>query len=874
MLACPGGPRLLARRAALGTLAVSVGVVGLPPAFAQAAAPTTPFISEIHYDDDGADADEFVEVHLPAGTSSAGLSVVLHNGSGGGAYATLPLPVVTAPADGPAVAVVDGPASGIQNGAPDGVALVRGSEVLEFLSYEGVMTATAGAAVGRVSTDIGVSETDDGPSTQSLSRTYDAARDALVWSGPAVASKGAVNGTTTTPAPAEPATCDVAPTHEIGAVQGSGAATPLAGRQVTVRGVVVGDVEGLSGFYLQDTDGDGSVATSDGVFVYSPVAVDLGDTVAVTGQAQEFGGQTQISSRGDVEVCADGTELPAAAPLDLPAADAIREQLEGMLVVPADTLTVSEVYDLTSYGELTLAQGGVLVQPTELARPGSEEATAIAASNALRRIVLDDGVSARVTATTRPYLSPTTPVRVGDDLTFTEPLVMGYGFNQWRLQPADGTADGVFAPQNTRPAEPEPVGGDVQIGAFNVLNYFLTFDQSVGRGARNAEQFEEQAAKIVTAIGALDADVVTLMEIEDTDSTGLTPGNADTALADLVRRLDEAAGGDVWSYVPLPDELYAVDRDVIRNGIIYRDDVVQPVGDPAGLVDEDVWSNAREPIAQAFVKDGDAFTVVANHFKSKSPGAPTGDNVDDGDGQGAWNGDRVRQAASLAEFTAGLRAATGDQDVVLMGDFNAYTEEDPIEALQEAGYTDLGTEFDPGRYSYVYDDMSGSLDHALATGSLADKVTDVTHWNINGVESFAYQYAGDPALYAPDPYRSSDHEPLILGIDLAERCRGLVPTITGTDGADTLVGTDGIDVIMGLGGDDVLTGGNAEDVVCGGAGDDRLAGGNGDDVLSGGFGADTLAGDNGADELVGGPGTDTLTQGRGAGPQDQGGAGS
>jgi predicted extracellular nuclease len=359
------------------------------------------------------------------------------------------------------------------------------------------------------------------------------------------------------------------------------------------------------------------------------------------------------------------------------------------------------------------------------------------------------------------------------------------------------------------------------------------------------------------------------MEIEDTDSTGYSPGDADQAIAELVGRLDAAAGYDKWDYVPLPEELYDVDRDVIRSAIIYQDDVVQPVGDPAGLVDEEVWDNAREPIAQTFVKDGDTFTVVANHFKSKSAGASTGDNADAGDGQGQWNGDRVRQAESLAAFTEELRASTGDEDVILMGDFNAYTQEDPVEALRDAGYTDLGSEFDADRYSYVFDDMSGSLDHAFATAELTDKVTGFAHWNINAVESFAYQYVGDPALYAANPYRSSDHDPLVLGLDLEERCQGLLPTITGTNGDDVLTGTDEIDVIMGLGGDDTLTGGNAADVICGGAGDDQLAGGNGDDVLSGGFGDDELTGDNGADELIGGPGTDGLTQGHGDGSEEQ-----
>ena len=590
--------------------------------------------------------------------------------------------------------------------------------------------------------------------------------------------------------------CDLDPTHEIGAVQGTAATTPLAGEQVTVRGTVVGDVPGFSGFYLQDPDGDQDASTSDGIFVFSPVAVDLGDTVAVSGEAIEFGGQTQIVSSQDVDVCADGTaaDLPVPSALDLPADDAARERLEGMLVRPADALTVSEVFALTRYGELTLSEGGVLVQPTEVARPGTPEAAAVVAGNAARTVLLDDGRDDSRSLTDRPYLSPDTPVRVGDVLEFAEPLVLGHGFGEWRLQPADGTADGVFEPDDTRTLAPGPVGGDVRLATFNVLNYFLTLG-GAGRGADSPEEFEEQAGKIVPAIRALGADVVTLLEIEDTDTTGLTPGNADTALADLVRRLNEATGAEVWAYVPLPQELYGVPRDAIRNGIVYRTDRVQPVGDPVGLVDEAVWANAREPQAQTFAADGDAFTVVANHFKSKSPGDATGDNADDGDGQGQWNGDRVRQARSVAAFAAGLAQRTGDQDVVLMGDLNAYSQEDPVEELRAAGWTDLGERFDPGRYSYVFDGLSGSLDHALATAALTAKVTDVVHWNVNSVESAAYQYDGDPALYAADPYRSSDHDPLVVGIDLDERSQGLVPTVTGTEGDDVLPGTHGRDVV-------------------------------------------------------------------------------
>ncbi len=515
--------------------------------------------------------------------------------------------------------------------------------------------------------------------------------------------------------------------------------------------------------------------------MYAPGAqVDLGDTVAVTGTAGEFGGQTQVSAAGTagVTVCRDGSakDLPRAARLALPADDAARERLEGMLVAPADRLTVSEVYGLTSYGELTLSADGLLVQPTELARPGTPAAQRIAARNTERSIVLDDARTARTSTTARPYLSPTTPVRVGDTARLREPVVLGYGFDAWRLQPADGTADGLLAPQDTRRDRPDRVGGDVRVGAFNVLNYFLTFTGPNARGADDQAGLDRQAGKIVPAVQALGADVVTLMEIEDTDSTGLTPGDADTALADLVRRLNASGGAGHWSYVPMPEELYGTDRDVIRNAVVYRDDVVAPVGAPVGLVDETVWDNAREPQAQTFERTGRSADRRGDRFtRGGQPLQVQGlrrrrDRRQRRRGRRAGGLERgpVRQAASLAGFVDALRRSTGDPDVLVLGDLNSYTQEDPVEELRRNGLTDLGSRFDRGRYSYVFDALSGSLDHALATRELTRKVTGAAHWNVNSVESGAYQYDGDPALYAADPFRSSDHDPVVVGLDLRD----------------------------------------------------------------------------------------------------------
>jgi hypothetical protein len=190
-------PRVLARRAVLGSVAASLAVVGMPTP-AQAAAPTSPFVSEIHYDNAGADVGEFVEVEFPAGTSSEGWKVVLYNGSGGAVYDAVSrqsLPSVT----GPAVAVIDYPASaGVQNGSPDGLALVRpDGTVAEFLSYEGTFTAVGGPANGMTSTDIGVSQSGSEAAGLTLSRRYNTDTQALEWLAPAAGTKGAVNPTYT-----------------------------------------------------------------------------------------------------------------------------------------------------------------------------------------------------------------------------------------------------------------------------------------------------------------------------------------------------------------------------------------------------------------------------------------------------------------------------------------------------------------------------------------------------------------------------------------------------------------------------------------------------------------------------------------------------
>ena len=557
---------------------------------------------------------------------------------------------------------------------------------------------------------------------------------------------------------------------------------------------------------------------SDAVFVYSAETVGvvaIGDTVQVTGRVSEFYGLTQIVvGAGGAQVVADAEPVEPAI-IGWPATDTVRESLESMLVTPDGQFTVSDTYDTNVYGEVLLAAGTTpLRQPTDVAAPGSAEADAIADDNAARRITLDDGTTASFSADrslTPAYISLVEPVRVGAAVTFAEPHIVDFRNDAWKLNPttplvADGSGvDGVVF-ENTRTAAPEEVGGDVSVASFNVLNYFTTLgvdDASCTaytdrdgdgvsvrggcdqRGAWDPEDFERQEARIVAAIEGLDASVVGLMEIENSARLG---EEADEAVATLVGALNASAGTEKWAYVPSPANLPdATTLDVITSALIYQPAVVTPEGASAALdtsdADVDAFQNAREPIAQTFVPatGGDAFTVVVNHFKSKGSAGPWPGDEDTGDGQGASTQSRVHQAEALTAWAEADPTGTGADAVMLIGDFNSYAREDPMQVFYEAGYVDAEGLFGGDESSYVYDGLVGSLDHVLLNAAAADLATGADIWSINSGEAVALEYSRynshGTLFYEPSPYRSSDHDPVIVGLDTAD---DIVPVETET----------------------------------------------------------------------------------------------
>ncbi|WP_259363146.1 ExeM/NucH family extracellular endonuclease [Microbacterium esteraromaticum] len=528
-------------------------------------------------------------------------------------------------------------------------------------------------------------------------------------------------------------------TATIAEVQGTKDVSPLSGQNVTVQGVITADYRtgGYKGIVIQTAGSgganDSTPGASDGVFVFlddKSVPGEIGDLVSVTGVVGERFGQTQIvpAAASAVTVVTASVGVPAATALPTSVVGTAREAYENMLVSPTGDYLVASSHQLFNFGTLWLNPEELNVKSTELKRPGAG-ADAIAAANRADRILLDDGYSIQVTnkdhPADQPYFTKDVVVRNGDAVDFTgRSYVLQYGFDDWRLQPvtpldsaspADRKVS--FTTNNPRPEVPA-VGGDLQVASFNVYNYFTTLseDDEDARGAENAAEFAIQKSKIVAAINGLDAEVVSLMEIENSVKFGKP---ADTALADLVDGLNAAAGSDVWAYVPTPKALNdAATTDFIKNAIIYKKKAVKPVGASSTIVDESVWDIAREPIAQAFSFKGRTITVVANHFKSKG-----GDGEEPADGQGQFNAERVEQAKSVLAFTEQLATQSRSDDMLLIGDFNAYSEEDPIRVFTDAGWSDLVDDKTAGQYTYTFDGELGSLDHVIASPSLKSSIT-------------------------------------------------------------------------------------------------------------------------------------------------------
>jgi predicted extracellular nuclease len=571
-------------------------------------------------------------------------------------------------------------------------------------------------------------------------------------------------------------------------IQGNGLASTLDGTEVATEGVVVGDfqVGGKNGFYLQDPVGDGDTSTSDGIFVYyTGLDVNVGEHVRVRGFVDEYFELTEITSVSQAWYCGAGDPVAPTALL-LPVNDVNDfEAYENMLVTFPQELIISEYFNFDRFGEIVLTSHRHLT-PTALFEPGSPEQAAMAEFYLLDRITLDDG---RTNQNPDPAIHPNGDVFDmnnlfrGGDLVTNVTGVLDYNFSLWKIQPTQG-AD--YTSMNPRTATPEDVGGRIKVASFNVLNYFSTIDDSGNicgpnedmecRGADTTAEFTRQRDKIFTALALMDADVVGLMEIENHVS--------DAAVMNLIDGLNSVVGAGTYDYI----DTGVIGADAIKVALIYKTATVVPIGNFA-ILDSSVDarfidSKNRPTLAQTFeeIATGETVTVAVNHLKSKGSACDDVGDPDLGDGAGNCNLTRKTAAEAMVDWLAADPTGTGSMNTLIIGDLNSYDKEDPIDAIL-AGADDLsGTSDDyldliytfvgETAYGYVFDGQVGYLDSALANKHLFSQITGTTIWHINADEpdlidyDMTFKADAQDALYAADQFRSSDHDPVIIGLDL------------------------------------------------------------------------------------------------------------
>lgn len=582
-------------------------------------------------------------------------------------------------------------------------------------------------------------------------------------------------------------------------IQGRGAKSPLLGQTVTISAIVTGDFQdndaddqrNLGGFFVQQATPDSDPQTSEGVFVFdgsSPsVDVGVGDRVEVSGAVAEHFGETQIAANS-VSIVGNGSIAPTD--VKLPTSDvafdsdgnaiADLERYEGMLLRFPQSLTISNLRYLEQFGELGLSQGGRLFQYTNSHSPSVSGYASHKRENAARSIVLDDGQRNAYPSPVNLLTASSSPgysVRAGDSVSDATGNLRysrgsgGRGDEAWRLMP---TKPIDFSAQNPRPGAPE-TGGSTRVASANVLNFFSGIDRGRPvcgpqqsdncRGADGAEELERQLAKTTTALAMMNADIIGLIELEN---------NARDSIAMIVDALNTRLGQDRYDYV----DTGTVGEDAIKTGFIYDATRIRLRGSFA-LLDASVDARFndqrnRPALAQTFEvsRTGAALTIVVNHLKSKGSSCDSDGDPNTGDGQGNCNLTRKNAASAIADWIETDPTDSGDPDYLVIGDLNAYIEEDPLMALKSGGMSNL-LQGQANPYSFSFDGQSGALDHALATQSLLPQVRETLEWKINSDEPALLDYNldndRDADLFDPDlPYRASDHDPVIIGLDLAD----------------------------------------------------------------------------------------------------------
>lgn len=559
----------------------------------------------------------------------------------------------------------------------------------------------------------------------------------------------------------------------IAQIQGSGAKSLIENSKVLTRGVVTqiflgnepytgaGYLSNVSGFYIQDRFGDDNDSTSEALYVNLDTnVIAVGDSISIEAIVSENYGVTQLINVSNLSILTRENLIPVpktiSAVMDF-------ERVENMLVKFEADVFVTENRNLEEFGELRLSFDGILYQPSQLIDASKKaEVTEMQTKNWAKSFMLDDARSGS-NNNPIPFLGTDHSLRAGTKVSNLEG-VMSYNFGNYSLIPTTAP-DFDYAPAD---ALPNMGASSLKVISFNVLNYFNGDGQGAGfptsRGAATVEAFKRQTKKIVNAMVAMDGDVYALMEIENDEDNGFS------AIKTLVDSLNAAYGSEIYAYVKTGRVVRAnAEFDEIKNGFIYKTTTVDTSGDFAILdnnFDATYFDGFNRPsIAQTFVQksNGEKFTAVTCHLKSKGSDCNVNSDPDANDGQGNCNLTRASAAEAMAAWLATDPTMSKDGDFLILGDLNSYAQEDPIRTLKTLGYESVKSD---SNFTYVFDGQFGSLDHALVNASLKAQLVTADVWHINSIESDFKAYNSVDSLRTSDASWSSDHDPIMIGLNL------------------------------------------------------------------------------------------------------------
>lgn len=283
----------------------------------------------------------------------------------------------------------------------------------------------------------------------------------------------------------------------------------------------------------------------------------------------------------------------------------------------------------------------------------------------------------------------------------------------------------------------------LRIVGANIQNYFADLGGYATRRT-TLEQQQMHTRKLVKALYKMDADIVALCEIQQ----------GDKAPKMLLEELNKK--GDTYAYV----ELGLSNKDRISSGFIYNTNRVQPYNEWISAYTDTANYYHPRMIAQGFEQldkngqsTGKRLIVSVNHFKSKRAGRQQYDT----------NQRRLANADSLLAMLPVAIDHFGDEDILLLGDYNCYTQEQPIQKIVRAGYADMLAIYCPNDYSYSFRGYVGFIDRCFANPSMQAQIVHVQPWHVNADWYYSH---GAYKLRDKSHHRYSDHDPIIVDVKL------------------------------------------------------------------------------------------------------------